>query len=456
MHESLDLPRIPGVTDLVWIGGGGFGTVYRGRQTALDRRVAVKVLPVAVDRQTSKQFDREGKLMGRLAEQSRHVLKVYDAGVLSDGRPYLLLEYCPGGSLAGHRPMPVDRVLAIAVPVATALLTAHRNDIVHRDVKPANILLHADGEPALADFGLSVCESYDGSRGLDALAPEFAAPESLQNGDYDRRSDVYGLGATLYALIESAPPFAHRPGEGSMAFMTRVIRDPVPPLRAAVPPQWWRLLTDMLAKDPRSRPEMAQVVDRLVALRGSVAGPARPPDRVDVADGAHTMIRQPPLPSPPVTDGAVTTKRPVPQRPPPPVPEAVRRRRTPLLIGVVAAIVLGGVVATVLLLRPGPPGATPLTALPGSATSPAPEVVLAEPVDRSSSVELTWQARSGLQFAVIIAGNGLPSRTELAGDRHTMSVTVDPATPYCFLIQATDSERIIDSKPRAIRGAICG
>jgi eukaryotic-like serine/threonine-protein kinase len=454
VHENLDLPRIPGVTDLVWIGGGGFGTVYRGRQTALDRRVAVKVLQVAVDRQTSKQFDREGKLMGRLAEQSRHVLKVYDAGVLSDGRPYLLLEYCPGGSLAGHQPMPVDRVLAIAVPVATALLTAHGNEIVHRDVKPGNILLHADGEPVLADFGLSVCESYDGSRGLDALAPEFAAPESLQNGDYDRRSDVYGLGATLYALIESAPPFAHRPGEGSMAFMTRVIRDPVPPLRAAVPPPLWSLLSDMLAKDPSSRPEMAQVVDRLIALRGSVAGPAHPPERVEAADGARTRVRQPPPPSPPVSDGAMTTVRAVPQQPPP-VSDPVRRRRTPLLISVVAAVVLGGV-ATVLLLRPDPPDATPPAALRGSAASPAPEVVLAEPVDRSSSVQLTWQARSGLQFAVIIAGNGLPSRTELAGDRHTMSVTVDPATPYCFLVQATDSERIIDSKPRSIRGAVCG
>src|SRR5439155_4826309 len=165
-----------------------------------------------------------------------------DAGVLPDGRPYLVSEYCPGGTLADLVRPAVAVVVELGATLAGTLARAHAEGVVHRDLKPANVLLRADGEPALADFGLSVRPAGGASRGADALSVEWAAPETLERGEYGPASDVYGLGATLYAVLAGRPPFAYRSGEGELPFMRRVVADPVPPPgRDDVPDALWAL-----------------------------------------------------------------------------------------------------------------------------------------------------------------------------------------------------------------------
>src|SRR5439155_27359550 len=115
-----------------------------------------------------------------------------DAGVLPDGRPYLVSEYCPGGTLADLVRPAVAVVVELGATLAGTLARAHAEGVVHRDLKPANVLLRADGEPALADFGLSVRPAGGASRGADALSVEWAAPETLERGEYGRRATCTG------------------------------------------------------------------------------------------------------------------------------------------------------------------------------------------------------------------------------------------------------------------------
>lgn len=436
MPNSAEIPDIPGVSGLEWIGGGGFGAVYRGFQAEYDRPVAVKVLRLdPADRKAAGRFDRERKLMGRLSSAHHHVVTVLGSGLLPGGRAYLITEYCAGGSLAGRPPMPAATVLQLGVKVAGVLRAAHADGIVHRDVKPANILLRADGEPALADFGLSIRPSYDLSHGLDALAPEYAAPESLRDGVYDNATDVYALGATLYALLAGTPPFPHRPGEAPMAFMTRVVRDPPPP-PAGVPPRLWQLLAEMLAKEPLARPGAAQVAERLAELRAG--------DPVPVGE-----VTRPRTAPPPMDPGVTRVRTPRAAEEPAPLPARRRVPRWPFVVGGVV-LLTGGVAAALAAGSADPPP-------PKAASSAAPpRLVLAEPVDRTTSVDLTWQSDAGnLSYAVIVGEQGRTPRVQIVRGAARLSVPVSPDSPYCFQVQGTDGGTVLDSNVRSIRGAVC-
>ncbi|HEX8631401.1 MAG TPA: protein kinase, partial [Catenuloplanes sp.] len=213
------------------------------------------------------------------SSMNRNVVLVLDSGTLPDGRPFLVTEFCAGGSLATAGELSIRQAAEIARKVAAALSLAHRDGIVHRDIKPANIMLRADGEPALGDFGLSIRPSHDHSQGLDALAPEYAAPESLRDGRYDCASDIYALGATLYTLLNADPPFPYRRGEAPLAYLMRVVRDPVPAPRrgAEAPVDLLRLVRQMLAKEPARRPDAAAVEARLSAVCARL--PADSPER---------------------------------------------------------------------------------------------------------------------------------------------------------------------------------
>jgi serine/threonine-protein kinase PknK len=185
--SGVGAPFVPGVAELSQVGRGGFATVFRGYQERFDRWVAVKVLDVdRLDSASLRRFERECAAMGRLSNHV-FVVTIYDSGILDEGRPYLLSEYCDGGSLEeqlarfGHLPM--DQVLNIGYKIASALHDAHRMGIIHRDVKPANILIRSSGEPGLADFGLSLRTDSTASRGLDAFSPDHAAPESPWLGE---------------------------------------------------------------------------------------------------------------------------------------------------------------------------------------------------------------------------------------------------------------------------------
>ena len=209
MAATLDIPghRIADI-----IGKGGFATVYRGWQVAVGREVAVKVdNRVLSSERDRRRFVREVTAAGRLSGHP-HVIDIYDAGTLDDGRPYMVMEFCPGGSLADavHRNGVLNpaRVREIGIKIADALAAAHASGVLHRDVKPANILVNRYGMVGLSDFGLASILAGEGDQSVtrEAFTPAYASPESFHGHEPTVAGDLYSLAATLYDLLAGRPP----------------------------------------------------------------------------------------------------------------------------------------------------------------------------------------------------------------------------------------------------------
>jgi len=225
-------PEIPGVTDLTLIGSGGSASVYKGQETALHRPVAVKILHAQLrDAKERSDFEGECRRAGQVGEH-RYAADVYRPGFAADW-PFLVMRYYARGSLAsGLRfasQRPPGEAITTCASVACALQYAHNLSIVHRDVKPENILADAYGDPVLTDFGIST--DLDGAtRALrHAMTPAYAAPEVLQHGGGWPVSDVWALAATLYALLAGRPPF-YDPRHGDPQANLRALTGPLPPL----------------------------------------------------------------------------------------------------------------------------------------------------------------------------------------------------------------------------------
>jgi serine/threonine protein kinase len=262
--EGTSTPTIPGFGDLTVIGHGSTATVYRARQEGFDREVAIKVLNVDIsDRRAQKRFQRERSLNGQLSDHP-NVVTVLDSGFVDGRYPYLAMEFFEQGSLAdqlrSNGPFDVALVLHIGVRIAGALETAHRLGVLHRDVKPHNILMSRFGEPALADFGIAAILELEQSM-TAALTPIHAAPELLEGAEPTPQSDVYALGSTLYTLLAGAPPFAGPPGEGMLSQLLRISTTDVPTLvRGDMPDGLMELLRSTMAKRPHDRVASAEAV----------------------------------------------------------------------------------------------------------------------------------------------------------------------------------------------------
>ncbi|ABH00578.1 protein kinase/ transcriptional regulator, LuxR family (plasmid) [Rhodococcus jostii RHA1] len=224
-----------GFDDVHEIGRGGFGVVYRCIQSTLDRTVAVKVLTTDMDNDNRARFLREQRAMGRLTGHP-NIMSVLEVGATDSGRPYLVMPFHSQDSLdiriRRHGPLTVEEVLRLGVKTAGGLETAHRAGIVHRDVKPANILLSDFGEPVLADFGIAhVVDAFKTTTGTVTGSPAFTAPEVLSGDSPTPASDVYGLGATLFTALTGHAAFERRSGEQVVAQFLRITTQPVPDLR---------------------------------------------------------------------------------------------------------------------------------------------------------------------------------------------------------------------------------
>jgi predicted ATPase len=256
-----------GFADADEIGRGGFGTVFRCHQTGLDRIVAVKVLTAEpeVDR---KRFLREQRAMGRLTGHP-NIVGVMQVGETARGHPYLVMQYHRQGSLEARIKrlgrLPLDEVLRVGVKMAGALETAHRLEILHRDVKPANVLLTDFGQPALSDFGIAhIAGGFKTATGTFTGSPAFTAPEILSGDAPTPASDVYGLGATLFAALTGHAAYERRSGEQVVAQFLRIATEPVPdPRDSGIPDDAAAVVEMAMSRDPAGRPSAAGLGEEL-------------------------------------------------------------------------------------------------------------------------------------------------------------------------------------------------
>jgi serine/threonine protein kinase len=254
------------------IARGGFAIVWEARQESLNRLVAVKVDERKLDTEAEqRRFLREAGAAGRMSGHPG-IVTVHDAGLLIDDRPFLVMELCPGGSLtrwmtADPRPSQ-RRVREVGVRIADALAAAHLLGVLHRDVKPANILIDAYNNAGLADFGLAALIDPDMplSETVEAITPAYAPPEVFAKKPLTEYADVYSLAATLYAILSSHPPRWSETTE--MPSVPVIIQRQRAPIRRipGVDKAFMDVLLNAMAEEPESRPTAAQFRDQLAAL----------------------------------------------------------------------------------------------------------------------------------------------------------------------------------------------
>ena len=262
------------------VGTGGMSSVYRAHDRLLDRTVALKVLHEhhLRDPEYVERFRREARSAAVLSHPN--IVTVIDRGE-QDGRQFIVFEYVGGENLKRlieeRTPLPVATALELAIQIARGLSFAHRSGLVHRDVKPQNVLLNGDGQAKVTDFGIA--RSLDVQRGMTQTGTvlgtsDYIAPEQAQGKHVDEQTDVYSLGVVLYELLTGEVPF---PGENFVAVAMQHINDPPPSVRDKrpdVPPRVDAAVQRAMAKDPADRfPTMADFGRELEACAaGTEAG----------------------------------------------------------------------------------------------------------------------------------------------------------------------------------------
>ncbi|OKI25212.1 hypothetical protein A6A25_33010 [Saccharothrix sp. CB00851] len=501
---------LPGYSDFRLVAHGGEGTVYRATQDGLGRDVAVKVLDVT-DEDTVSRFHRELEITVRLGRQHPHIVTVLDTGVIA-GRPCIVMEYYDLGSLHDRLrqrgPLPVHEVVAAGIAVADALSFAHGQGILHRDVKPQNILVLPTSY-VLADFGIARGADAAHTASLQLVSYRHAAPQMVDGRPPAAADDLWSLGSTLFTLLDGQPPFASdNPGEDTMLGYLGRVREASPRslLRRDVPVELVAIILRCLRKAREDRfPDAASLRAALAAVPTWAAQSTVDPDhtaavRQEVPErypegptelpdfGPKPVVEAPPEPVAAAAEPVKTwtedladltvrhnTERrpPVPPPPPPlvelPEPPPSRPRRSWKSAAVSAVFV--GVVIGVALSLPGrsdeaaspPATTTPVTTttvVPTTTTASLPEggvpaftPVLKRLEDDGDRIELFWTdpSEGKAQFVIVdVTGSSpRPLVTVAAGATSHVLEGLEPKAPqYCFQVLAIGLD-----DPSAQRGA---
>lgn len=287
-------PELPGFAYVQPLGTGGFADVFLYEQQMPRRRVAVKVLIAErISSGAAQEFTDEANVMAMLSTHPA-IVTIYQAGVAGDGRPYLVMEYCPRPNLqvrARKEPFSVAEALRVGVQVAGAVETAHRAGVLHRDIKPANILVTEYNRPALTDFGIaSTAGAVTEAAGMSI---PWSPPESFADPPISgTRTDVYALGATVYTLLAGRSPF-ERPGERNTSadLIERIERMGLPRLnRPDSPASLQAALDRAMAKNPDDRyPSAVAFARALQKVQIELAHSVTPIDIVDEHPAAEEL-----------------------------------------------------------------------------------------------------------------------------------------------------------------------
>jgi eukaryotic-like serine/threonine-protein kinase len=366
-------PVLPGLTYVRPLGSGGFADVFLYEQDMPRRSVAVKVLPSDVhDTEMLRMFNAEADVLAHLSAHPS-IVTVYQAGISADGRPYIVMEYCPGSMAGRYRVerLPLDEVLATGVRMASALESAHRAGLVHRDVKPSNILVTSFGIPVLADFGISSSLSSQAGGEVLAMSVPWTAPEVIaEETSGTVASEVWGLGATVYSLLAGRSPFERlEPGQNSRDQLRRRIQHATYPrmTRPDVPDEVQDILAKAMEREPADRyPNALAFAEALQHAQAELGLPQTPlevaasewtppSDGVDFADAvargpvittvSHDSLRRTSEPAPLLTrardeDTDITAP-------------AVRRPRWPWVVAGAAVLLVAVVVAVAWIVVAG-------------------------------------------------------------------------------------------------------
>jgi serine/threonine-protein kinase len=373
------------------IGSGGMAEVWQARDLRMDRDVAVKLLDraAAVDPAAIERFRREALAVARIAHPN--IVSAYDFGTERD-RSYLVMELVPGETLdarLARGPVPIRQAIDVAAQTCAALDAAHRAGVIHRDVKPGNIIITPDGTVKVLDFGIARLQDAAGSLTRTATVvgtSHYMASEQASGGATSGRTDLYAVGCVLYAMLTGAPPFG---GANPMGVLYQHLHSAPPRVsekRPDVPPALDQLVAELLAKDPADRPESAAMVRaRLTHLANgpgltsalpTVPGPAA---AARSAPGPAAAPRSAPgraavpAPAPPLTETFAT-------------PSPDQSRVWPRWLVPVAVTVVGVIVLAIVVLALWPDGertaGPPATHPPSASPSPTPSPRATDPAGR--------------------------------------------------------------------------
>src|SRR5512133_3763272 len=289
------------------VGSGGMSSVYRAHDKLLERTVALKILHEQFTRDDAyvERFRREARAVAQLAHPN--IVTVIDRGE-QDGRQFIVFEYVDGQhlkDLSAHGPLDPREAIRLALQVARALSFAHDRGLVHRDVKPQNVLLNEDGQAKVTDFGIARSLDVHGvtQTGTVLGTSDYIAPEQARGQKVDPKTDIYSLGAVLYELLTGEVPFS---GENFVAVAMQHVGEPAPSVLALRPDCPVRLdlaIQRAMAKDPADR--FASMNEFCVELEACLA-------ELDGRDGEGATMIVPPAPSPPRRVGPRRERRPFP------------------------------------------------------------------------------------------------------------------------------------------------